>query len=132
MCRELAGEGTKVGRAAKLRGCSKLGREDNQGGAKLSRALKDATRRMNLTLQPRHTQHCFAIVFIIQLPCCGKAENMNIENKRKQVTFLPELYSDFLELFLGCEQHNVEFLTARSSNTAPKREANFSSLTHQV
>lgn len=63
MCRELAGEGTKVGRAAKLRGCSKLGREDNQGGAKLSRALKDATRRMNLTLQPRHTQLCNSIYY---------------------------------------------------------------------
>lgn len=41
--------------------------KDNQGGAELSRALKEATRRMNLTLQRRHTQHCLAIVFVIQL-----------------------------------------------------------------
>lgn len=41
--------------------------EDNQGGAELSKALKEVTRGMNLTLQFRHTQHCFAIVFIKQL-----------------------------------------------------------------
>lgn len=40
---------------------------DNQGGAELSRALKEATRRMNLTLQLRHTQHCLVIMFAIQL-----------------------------------------------------------------
>lgn len=39
---------------------------DNQGGAELSTALKEAT-RMNLTLQFRHTQHCLAIVFVIQI-----------------------------------------------------------------
>lgn len=38
--------------------------EDNQGGAELSGALKEATRGMNLTLQLRHTQHCFAIVSV--------------------------------------------------------------------
>lgn len=40
---------------------------DNQGGAELSRALKEATRRMNLALQLRHTQHCLVIVFVLQL-----------------------------------------------------------------
>lgn len=40
--------------------------KDNQGGAELSTALKEATRRRNLTLQLRHTQHCLAIVFVIQ------------------------------------------------------------------
>lgn len=71
LCKEPAGEVTKVGTAAKRRGCSKLAAssagEDNQGGAELCGALKEATRRMNLMLQLRHTQHCPAIVFIIQL-----------------------------------------------------------------
>lgn len=40
--------------------------KDNQGGAELGRALKEATRRMNLTLQLRHTQHCLVIVFVIR------------------------------------------------------------------
>jgi len=40
--------------------------EGSQGGAELSRALKEATRRMDLTLQLRHTQRRLVIVFITQ------------------------------------------------------------------
>lgn len=47
---------------------------------------------------------------------------LNVPNNRKHVTFFFRDYSGFLVLYLGCEQHEVEFLTGESSNTTNTSE----------
>lgn len=46
----------------------------------------------------------------------------NTQINREQIIFFPDVYSGFLNIFLGCKQQEFEFLATKSSNIAPRRE----------
>lgn len=54
----------------------------------------------------------------------------NIQINRRQIIFFPKVYSGFLNIFLGCKQQEIEFLTTKSSNIVSKREGKLISVVH--